>query len=307
MAPLSTRSKSLLILLVLLAASEFVVRGPVRFLRVDFFNDFISPYIQSRALVKGMDPYSPEVLVRLWRSAGLRRPLFLAQDLAKGSLLATRGIPTAYPLSCLSLLAPLAVLPWPVAHFAWLVITVGLTLGLIWSLLAAGGFERRDWRFYVFAAFALALAPLQTGLAAGNIVISAVALCGIAMSLEQRGGEMAAGVLFGMAVLPVAPAVASIGDYGRRGLRDRFAGDGATGDQRHSLGAELSHGQQGSAGHGDTERLHGTESDSFQPDQSAGALVCHLASCRCRECSRARHIGHFVWNLGFARPAERVS
>jgi hypothetical protein len=42
----------------LLAASEFIVRGPVRFLRAADFNDFISPYIQSRALVRGMDPYS---------------------------------------------------------------------------------------------------------------------------------------------------------------------------------------------------------------------------------------------------------
>jgi hypothetical protein len=58
MPPPSTRSKSFLILLVLLAASEFMVRGPVRFLRVADFNDFISPYIQSRALAKGMDPYS---------------------------------------------------------------------------------------------------------------------------------------------------------------------------------------------------------------------------------------------------------
>ena len=66
MPPLSSSSKSFLLLLVLLAASEFIVRGPVRFLRAADFNDFISPYIQSRALVKGMDPYSPEVLVRLW-------------------------------------------------------------------------------------------------------------------------------------------------------------------------------------------------------------------------------------------------
>ncbi len=153
MASLSTSSKSLLLLLVLLAASEFVVRGPVRFLRAADFNDFISPYIQSRALVKGMDPYSPEVLVRLWPVEGAHRPEFLAKDLADGSLIAKRGIPTAYPLTCLFLLVPLAVLPWPVAHLAWLFITAGLALGAIWSLLplvAPGvGFETNDWRAYV--------------------------------------------------------------------------------------------------------------------------------------------------------------
>lgn len=203
MPPLSARSKSLLIVLVLLAASEFVVRAPVRFLQAADFNDFISPYIQSRALVKGMDPYSPEVLVRLWPVEGAHRPEFLAKDLADGSLIAKRGIPTAYPLTCLLLLTPLAVLPWPVAHFAWLVITTCLTLGAIWSLLsflAEGRFDKNDWRVYVFVAFALALAPLHTGFAAGSIVISTVALCGIALALEQRGSNISAGILFGLAV-----------------------------------------------------------------------------------------------------------
>jgi hypothetical protein len=200
MAPLSTRSKSLLILLVLLAASEFIERGPLRFLQATDFNDFISPYLQSRALVKRVDPYSPEVLVRLWPSGEAYRPDFLDKDLADGTLMAKRGVPTAYPPTCLLLLTPLAVLPWPVAHLAWAVTTVGLTLGVIWSLLAMCRFERTDWRFYVFLAFALALAPLHTGLAAGSIVIGAVALCGIALSLAQRGSEMVAGILFGIAV-----------------------------------------------------------------------------------------------------------
>jgi hypothetical protein len=200
MPPLSARSKSLLILLVLLALSEFVVRGPARFLRAAEFNDFISPYIQSRALVKGMDPYSPEVLLRLWPVEGARRPDFVARNLADGSLIMKRGIPTAYPLTCLLLLAPLAVLPWPVACFTWLIITVSLILGLIWSLLALGGFGYNDWRAYVFVAFSLALAPLHTGLAAGSLVISTVSLCGVALALEERGRKIITGILFGIAV-----------------------------------------------------------------------------------------------------------
>jgi hypothetical protein len=203
MAPISSRSKSFLIFLVLLGASEFIVRGPMRFLQLTDFNDFLSPYIQSRALVKGMDPYSPEVLVRLWPVEGSHRLQFLAKDLANGSLIAKRGIPTAYPLTCLLLLAPMAVLPWPAAHLAWLIITACLTVGVIWSLLsflAVGGFERDDWRDYVFVAFALALAPLHTGFAAGSIVIVAVALCGIAISRDQRGSETPAGILLGIAV-----------------------------------------------------------------------------------------------------------
>ncbi len=203
MPPPSTRSKIFLTLLVVLASAEFVARGPLRFLRAADFNDFISPYIQSRALIQGMDPYSPEVLVRLWPVEGAHRPQFLAKELADGTLIAKRGIPTAYPLTSLLLLIPLAVLPWPVAHLTWLVITTCLIIAVIsslLSLLAAGGLSRSDWRAYVLVAFALALAPLHTGVAAGSIVVSTVALCGIALSQEQRGNGTFAGILLGMAV-----------------------------------------------------------------------------------------------------------
>jgi hypothetical protein len=198
MPPLSKLSKVLLILLVLLAASEFVVRGPARFLRAADFNDFLSPYIQSKALLKGMDPYSPHVLAQLWPGGKAHQPSFVANDLDEGSLVARRGIPTAYPLSCLLLLAPLAVLPWPVAHVAWAIINVGLTLLLIWALLANARFQKTDCRAYVFVAFALALAPLQTGVATGSIAISTVALCGIALTRDQR--SILTGVLFGLAI-----------------------------------------------------------------------------------------------------------
>jgi hypothetical protein len=136
--------------------------------------------------------------VRLWPGVGDRRPD--AEDVTDGSLTVRRGIPTAYPLTCLFLLVPLAVLPWPVAYLAWLIITLCLIFGLIGSLLAFGGFGRNDWRAYVFVAFSLALAPLHTGLGAGSIVISTVALCGIALALEERGREIIAGILFGIAV-----------------------------------------------------------------------------------------------------------
>jgi hypothetical protein len=59
MPPLSASSKLLLVLLVVLATSEFVVRGPVRYLRAADFNDFIPLYVQSKALIAGMDPYWP--------------------------------------------------------------------------------------------------------------------------------------------------------------------------------------------------------------------------------------------------------
>lgn len=205
MPPLSASSKFLLVLLVVLASSEFVVRGPVRYVRAADFNDFIPLYVQSKALIAGMDPYSPEVLVRLWPLQGAHRPDFLAIDLAEGSLIAKRGIPTAYPLTCLLLLTPLVMLSWPVAHIAWLLINLALILGVIWSFVrvmfsSEATSKTEDWRTYVFVAFAIALAPLHTGVAAGSVVIGAVCLCGIALVQEQRGRQIVAGILLGLAV-----------------------------------------------------------------------------------------------------------
>jgi hypothetical protein len=152
-----------------------------------------------------MDPYSPEVLVRLWPLQGAHRPDFLAIDLAEGSLIAKRGIPTAYPLTCLLLLTPLAMLPWPIAHVAWLLVNLCLIFGVLWLLVrvvfsSEAASKTDDWRTYVFVAFAIALAPSHTGVAAGSVVISAVCLCGIALVQEQCGRQIAAGILLGLAL-----------------------------------------------------------------------------------------------------------
>src|SRR5437667_3115275 len=62
--------------LILLAATEFTLRGPVRSFYATDLNDFVAPYIQTRLLLKGLDPYSPKNLVRHWPE-GARRPEFL--------------------------------------------------------------------------------------------------------------------------------------------------------------------------------------------------------------------------------------
>lgn len=196
---LSTRWKLFLIALLLVAAGEFVFRGPVRFLHALDFNDFISPYIQAKALAIGTDPYSPENLVRLWPE-GAHRFDFLARDLASGTLVINRGIPTAYPLTCFLLLTPFAICPWPIAHVAWLVTNLLLVFCLIWSLVSLAGFGWEKKRTYVFVALALALAPFHTGLAAGSIVIVTGALSGIAISAAHRKNDILAGLLLGLAI-----------------------------------------------------------------------------------------------------------
>src|ERR1700722_1432004 len=76
------------LILLLLAMAEFLVRGPIRAVQTaTHFNDFLSPYIQAKALVKGLDPYSPQVLLQLWPPQAPHF-LFLPKEVANGTLVA---------------------------------------------------------------------------------------------------------------------------------------------------------------------------------------------------------------------------
>ena len=186
-------------LLVLLSGTEFIVRGPLRLADSSNFNDFISPYIQSRAWMKGIDPYSPTNLVRLWPREA-QHFVFLNQDLATGTLVLKRGIPTAYPPTALLILAPIAILPWPLAHAVWLGISLlayacmGLSLALLMHL------HWKEPRTYVFCALLLALAPFHTGIAAGSIAIVVVAITAVVCLAAERRQDILAGTLLSVAV-----------------------------------------------------------------------------------------------------------
>src|SRR5437867_9307368 len=111
-----------------MAGAEFVLRGPVRAIRTATqFNDFLSPYIQANAWIHGLDPYSPKTLLELW-PAGVPHFSHLANEVADGSLVAKRGIPTAYPVTSLVLIAPISLLPWDLAYSAWLTVNLALFL-----------------------------------------------------------------------------------------------------------------------------------------------------------------------------------
>jgi len=190
---------ALLAILLLLAGTEFVLRGPVRFAHAASFNDFISPYIQTRAWMAGQDPYSPRNLVRRWPPEAERFD-FLSRDLADGSLVLKRGIPTAYPLTAFVLIAPVAALPWHVAHPLWLVITVLAFAVTAVSLLSVAKLLPRSDLTIAFLAIAFALAPFHTALAAGSIVTVAVAASAAAVWASSRRRDILAGVLLAMAV-----------------------------------------------------------------------------------------------------------
>lgn len=98
------------------------------------------------------------------------------------------------------LLAPVAWLPWYLAHAVWLILTV-LSFGLaVASLASLLGLDWKERRTYLFLALALALAPFHTGMAAGSIVIVVVALCAFATLAANRAWKVAAGVVLAVAV-----------------------------------------------------------------------------------------------------------
>src|SRR5258708_37201026 len=101
-------SKSLRIILwilICLAASEFIVRGPVRFLLIpNNWNDLSQNYTASKLWLKGQSPSDPRNFVALWSQEGHSR-----LDLTD---IRTHLAP---PLGGLVVMAPIAAFPYKVA------------------------------------------------------------------------------------------------------------------------------------------------------------------------------------------------
>ena len=190
-----SRRKFLILALLGVASIEFVVRGPVRFAGEDFgWNDFIAPFVQSKAWLHGSDPYSPEELVRRWPADAVQFA-FLKKDLADGTLVAKRGVPSPYPPTTFALLAPLALLPWRVAHGVWLLLILASFASIVGSMVSISGFRWDEPHTLAIVAAMLALAPFHTAIATGNIVLPAFA-CGMAgVWAANRNHSILAGIL----------------------------------------------------------------------------------------------------------------
>jgi hypothetical protein len=186
--------------LLLIAAGEFVARGPLRAIHESTkINDFLSPYIQSKAWSKGFDPYSPQSLVKLWPSdAG--HFSFLEEEAANGTLVSREGIPTAYPLTSLVLISPLALLPWHIAYGIWLTLILGLFVGMLFALVDLSGLALTDLRTILLIAFVLALAPFHTGIVTANISVIAAEIGVISFWCTTKDYDKATAVLLAISL-----------------------------------------------------------------------------------------------------------
>ncbi|MGH9496277.1 MAG: glycosyltransferase family 87 protein [Candidatus Sulfotelmatobacter sp.] len=190
----SRNLRVILWLLIVLAGAEFVVRGPVRYLRErSNWNDLSQNYTAAKLWLQGESPSDPANFVTLWKQEGHSR-------------LNITDIRThmAPPLGGLVVLAPVAALPWRTARVVWIVllmISVGAT---IWALARAAGLgsnlgSTNNLRTLTFIAACLALAPFQTDLASGNTSVLVIALCALAIWAARSQRDTTAAVLFGAA------------------------------------------------------------------------------------------------------------
>lgn len=214
--------RALLIGLILAAGVVFTLRGPATVLRLDPVEptDFRGPYMGTAAWVRGLNPYSPDAFWAMVEAAGL--PTGDRVD----------GFPsrTPYPITTFVAFSPFALFPWRIAHVVAMFVTVGMVLAAVASLSSLGALERRAvharvarstdapderWaRWPLFAAMALALAPLHTGIRVENPTVLAVAMIAIGISRAGRGHVGAAGVMLGLAACLKPPIAApAIGYY----------------------------------------------------------------------------------------------
>lgn len=186
---------ALLYFLLIASGALFLFRGPIRAIRDHDINDLISPYVQAKVWLHGGDPYSAQSMARFWPAKGLTfHPD--PQQVEDGSLLIKHGIPTAYPLACFVMLAPLTFLSWPVFKGLFVLLTVTLLAGAIRSLVTISRLDSPAALLLTGSAFLLA--PIQTGMATLNIAILAIELGVIAMWADQAERKIVAGVLVGV-------------------------------------------------------------------------------------------------------------
>jgi len=184
-------TKRLWILLLVLAATEFVIRGPIRSIQVppsgSTWSDITQIYVPSRAWVMGRNPYDPDTFMAFYQKA--------ANPLADRVSFRSHS---PHPLTTLVVFSPIACFPWPVARVLWAILMsliVFPPIILLGSLVNTG----RSIRTIELAAATLALAPLHTGIAVGNVSIVAIALCAIAFWAGLHEKENLAGTLIALA------------------------------------------------------------------------------------------------------------
>ncbi|HUJ95330.1 MAG TPA: glycosyltransferase family 87 protein [Terriglobales bacterium] len=194
-------------LLTLIAALEFIARGPARALSQSgrTFNDFLSPCVQTRAWLAGRDPYSPQVVAAMWPV--LPRPTFVTKESLDGTLPAKRGLPSPYLPVAFPVLLPIALLPWKIAIVLWILVSIAALFTVTWGLIQLAGGDQDRRLAWMISLAVLLFAPVHTAMATSNIVTVVLALGIVATLCISQNRTMLAGISLAVAIA-LKPTVA---------------------------------------------------------------------------------------------------
>ena len=185
-----------LMALLLIAAAIFAVRGPGRAIATGN-SDLAIVFGSIASWVDGLNPYDVVDAQAVWddRDGGARfAPLSRDPDLF------------LYPPSTFPVLAPVGMLPWPIAAIAWTLVNTLAGLISIWAVARVVGLRGNPRA--AFITLALAFAPLHTAIFTGQTILPVLALIALAHAIRvprTDGRELpawspiAVGVMLGIA------------------------------------------------------------------------------------------------------------
>jgi Glycosyltransferase family 87 len=168
-------------------------RGPLRRLfSATSMSDFLPMYVQTKAWMKGTDPYSQASQVAFWPQQVFHAPL------SPEYLLQRAGMPAPYPILVFVVLVPFAVLAWAVANASLVLLDFALLFVVIRALMRFSGMQ--GWRRHAWLAAVLAFEPIYAGMVINNIAVLAVECALLAVAMSETSPRLAAPVLLALSV-----------------------------------------------------------------------------------------------------------
>ena len=161
---------------------EFAARGPYRALSGDS-QDLTVHYAAARVWLRGGNPYDMQQIAQAFLDGG--------GPVARVPKAAT--MPSVYPPVTHAVAAPMALLGWRGATIAMQVISLTLVVSALLAL--AHAMRLRGWQTMWLFVGGLALAPLHTGMAEGQVTIPSAALLILGWALLSERPALS-GVLF---------------------------------------------------------------------------------------------------------------
>ena len=165
-----------------LGALEFLIRAIIR-TKSNWVCDLVPPYLSARLWLQGANPYDTSTSLQSWYASGA--------SVADSGMAFSVG--SVYPPPTLLLMAPLGLLRWHAAFYAFMALGLLLYGAVVYLLIRLGWPEhrsfsdlRKDPKATFFLAFCLGFAPIHTAFHSVNIVLFACCAAILAVVVAAR-------------------------------------------------------------------------------------------------------------------------